>query len=126
MDHKPEPKRPKTEDSSAVAKPTTITDPNNVIYTDSNGVKYQIWPPPPGVRLRSAQVNCMTYTDDKGVEREIYLPQGTAHTAWDHLENERWEELEKFEEYAGQGYTEEDFKRWEERSCKPIEKEEEK
>ena len=49
---------------------------------------------------RSVQPNSMTYTDDKGVEHNIYLPRGTALTAFDHLENERWDELAKFEPYS--------------------------
>ncbi|KAH7629790.1 hypothetical protein B0T09DRAFT_264841 [Sordaria sp. MPI-SDFR-AT-0083] len=92
-----------------------ITDPNNVVYTDDKGVQHKIWLPPPGTRIPSAQPNCLSYTDDKGVERSIYLPQGTMHTAWDHLENERWDELAKFEPYTDQGYTEDDFKASEER-----------
>ncbi|KAJ4417020.1 hypothetical protein N0V85_002037 [Neurospora sp. IMI 360204] len=92
-----------------------ITDPNNVVYTDDKGVQHKIWLPPPGTRIPGAQPNCLWYTDNKGVERSIYLPQGTMHTAWDHLENERWDELAKFEPYTDQGYTEDDFKASEER-----------
>ncbi|KAH7630370.1 hypothetical protein B0T09DRAFT_147543 [Sordaria sp. MPI-SDFR-AT-0083] len=119
-------------------RPTPITDPNNVIYTDENGVQHKVCLPPPGTRLRTAAPNEMTYTDDKGVRHSIYLPQGTMHAACDHLENERWDELAKFEPYseytpsrflnhfpldervlmylskADQGYTDEDFKKWEE------------
>ncbi|KAK3491227.1 uncharacterized protein B0T23DRAFT_397241 [Neurospora hispaniola] len=94
---------------------TKITDPNNVFYTDENGVKYRVCLPRSGEHLKTAEANFMSYTDDKGVYKEIYLPQGTVKTAWDHLENERWDELAKFEPYTGQGYTEDDFKAFEER-----------
>ena len=43
----------------------------------------------------------MQYTDDKGVEHSIYLPQGTMHAAYEHLQNKRWAELAKFEPYSG-------------------------
>ena len=56
---------------------------------------------PVGPPIRSAQPNNMTYTDDKGVEHSIYLPQGTMHAAYEHLVNERWDELAKFEPYSG-------------------------
>lgn len=115
---------------------TKITDPNNVFYTDENGVKYRVCLPRSGEHLKTADANFMSYTDDKGVYKEIYLPQGTVKTAWDHLENERWDELAKFEPYskyqylptsstsdrlvlmdlvADQEYTEDDFKAFEER-----------
>ncbi|KAK3947064.1 hypothetical protein QBC32DRAFT_355565 [Pseudoneurospora amorphoporcata] len=61
--------------------------------------------------IESAEPNNLQYTDDEGVARSIYLPQGTMHTAWDHLENERWDELAKYEPYTDQGYTKEDFKK---------------
>ena len=77
-----------------------ITDPNNVFYTDDKGVKHRVWLPPAGTRLKTADANFMSYTDDKGGYKEIYLPQGTVKTAWDHLENERWDELAKFEPYS--------------------------
>ncbi|KAK3493819.1 hypothetical protein B0T13DRAFT_474575 [Neurospora crassa] len=60
--------------------------------------------------IQTAQPNNMVYTDDKGVQHSIYLPQGTLHTASDHLQNKRWDELAKFEPYTNQGYTEEDFR----------------
>lgn len=82
-------------------QPTSTLDrANQVIYhTDEHGVQHKICLPPPGT-MRSAEPNAMDYTDDKGVKREIYLPQGTMHAAWDHLQNERWDELDKFEEYS--------------------------
>ncbi|KAI1381999.1 hypothetical protein F4677DRAFT_439803 [Hypoxylon crocopeplum] len=60
--------------------------------------------------IQSAAPNNMKYRDDKGVEHSIYLPQGTMHTAWEHLQKKRWDELAKFAPYANQGYTEDDFK----------------
>ncbi|EFX00373.1 hypothetical protein CMQ_7375 [Grosmannia clavigera kw1407] len=62
--------------------------------------------------IRGAQPNCLGYTDDKGIEHSIYLPQGTMHAAYDHLENKRWDELAKFAPYTGQGYKDEDFKHY--------------
>lgn len=51
--------------------------------------------------MRSAQCNSLNYTDNRGVEREIYLPQGTMHEAWEHVQHERWGELERFDDYGG-------------------------
>ncbi len=49
---------------------------------------------------KRVHVNWMSYEDKDGTPREIYLPRGTAETAWDHLMNERWDELAKFETYS--------------------------
>lgn len=46
------------------------------------------------------EANVMVYTDDEGVQREIYLPKDTGPLAWDHLENERWDELAKYETHS--------------------------
>ncbi|CAK7236724.1 hypothetical protein SBRCBS47491_009735 [Sporothrix bragantina] len=59
---------------------------------------------------RSVQPNCMAYTDDKGVQHRIYLPQGSLKTASDLLLSKRWDELAKYEPYTNQGYKEEDYK----------------
>ncbi|KAK1775401.1 hypothetical protein QBC45DRAFT_246185 [Copromyces sp. CBS 386.78] len=64
--------------------------------------------------IRTVEPNNMHYTDEKGVEHSIYLPQGTMHTACEHLQNKQWDELAKFEPYTNQGYTEDDFKAYEE------------
>jgi len=56
---------------------------------------------PSGTPIRTAEPNNMQYTDDKGVEHSIYLPQGTMHAAYEHLQNKRWAELAKFEPYSG-------------------------
>lgn len=50
--------------------------------------------------IRTAEPNKMHYTDVRGVEHNIYLPQGTMHTAYGHLQNKRWDELAKFEPYS--------------------------
>ena len=50
--------------------------------------------------MRSAQPNNLGYKDGDGIERSIYLPQGTMNQAWDHLEKERWDELAKSEPYG--------------------------
>lgn len=50
--------------------------------------------------IRSAAPNNMEYEDDNGVYHSIYLPQGTMHTAWEHLQNKRWDELAKFAAYS--------------------------
>ncbi|KAI2616110.1 hypothetical protein GGR54DRAFT_641919 [Hypoxylon sp. NC1633] len=52
----------------------------------------------------------MFYRDDNGVEHSIYLPQGTMHKAWEHLQKKEWDELAKFAPYTNQGYSESDFK----------------
>lgn len=83
------------------------------------------------VAKKGAQPNNMAYKDGSGAYRSVYLPQGTMYIAWDHLENERWDELAKFEPYsesklflhinrplltsprlyiANQGYSETDFR----------------
>ncbi|KAI2611691.1 uncharacterized protein GGS25DRAFT_520002 [Hypoxylon fragiforme] len=69
--------------------------------------------PKPAGSIPSAAPNNLAYTDDKGVEHSIYLPQGTMQTAWDHLQNKRWDELAKYAPYTNQGYSEGDFKKGE-------------
>ena len=47
----------------------------------------------------------MQYTDDKGVEHSIYLPQGTMHKACEYLQNKQWDELaSEFEPYSKSKY----------------------
>ncbi|KAI0154597.1 hypothetical protein GGR57DRAFT_106428 [Xylariaceae sp. FL1272] len=70
---------------------------------------------PPGP-LKTAQPNNMEYQDGDGVWHSIYMPQGTMKAACDHYQNQRWDELAKFEPYTDQEYTEEDFKKYEERN----------
>jgi len=62
--------------------------------------------------IPTADPNNLLYKDGDGIERSIYLPQGTMHQAWDHLVNERWDELAKYEPYVNQGYKDSDFKKW--------------
>jgi hypothetical protein len=50
--------------------------------------------------IPTADPNNLLYKDGDGIERSIYLPQGTMHQAWDHLVNERWDELAKYEPYG--------------------------
>lgn len=51
--------------------------------------------------IKSCQeANVVFYTDAEGLQREIYVPPGTLGTAWGHVENERWDELAKFEDYG--------------------------
>ncbi|CAK7198044.1 hypothetical protein SEUCBS139899_000702 [Sporothrix eucalyptigena] len=59
---------------------------------------------------RSVEPNCMAYTDDKGVQHRIYMPQGTAKRAGQLLMSKQWDELAKFEPYTNQGYKESDYK----------------
>lgn len=47
--------------------------------------------------ISSRQPNSMGYQTPSGAWRDIYLPRGTMHAAWDALLNERWDELEKYE-----------------------------
>ncbi|KAI0181271.1 hypothetical protein GGR52DRAFT_567506 [Hypoxylon sp. FL1284] len=60
--------------------------------------------------IRSNPPNNLIYYDDDGVEHSIYLPPGTMHEAWDHVQNKRWGELAKFAPYTDQEYSESDFK----------------
>ncbi|KAI1733988.1 hypothetical protein F4680DRAFT_439694 [Xylaria scruposa] len=87
-------------------------EPNTILFRGEDGVEHTIKLPPGP--YRTAAPNSMEFTDNNGVHRSIYLPQGTIDEAWDHLENERWDELAKFEPYTDQGYTEEDFKKYQE------------
>ncbi|KAI0859739.1 hypothetical protein F4860DRAFT_481327 [Xylaria cubensis] len=96
-------------------------EPNTILVRDEDGFEHTIKLPPGP--YRTAAPNNMEYTDNNGVPRSIYLPQGTMEEAWDHLENERWDELDKFEPYTNQGYTEEDFKKWRELKNKKYGKE---
>lgn len=53
--------------------------------------------PPP---TRSRQPNTMVYTDENEKVREIWLPKGTMHEAWELLQKEDWDELKKFEDWS--------------------------
>lgn len=48
----------------------------------------------------SGQCNTMSYTDGNGLEREIWLPKGTMHRAQELLQQEKWDELAKFEDWS--------------------------
>lgn len=47
-----------------------------------------------------ARLNSLSYADQNGIQRDIYLPPGTVETAWDHAQNNRWAELAKFETFS--------------------------
>ncbi|KAI1278173.1 hypothetical protein F5Y07DRAFT_360959 [Xylaria sp. FL0933] len=95
-------------------------EPNTILVRGEDGVEYTIKIPPGP--YRTAAPNNLEYTDNTGVHRSIYLPQGTMEQAWDHLENERWDELAKFEPYTNQGYTEDDFRKYRELQDKKYNK----
>lgn len=69
-------------------------EPNTIIFRGEDGVEQTIKLPTGSLPV--AALNNMEYEDNNGVKHSIYLPQGTVHAAWDHLENERWDELAKF------------------------------
>ncbi|KAJ8107498.1 hypothetical protein ONZ43_g6715 [Nemania bipapillata] len=96
------------------------TEPNTVIFRGEDGVTHTI--KLPEGPMRAAAPNNMEYEDNNGVKHSIYLPQGTVDEAWDHLENERWDELAKFAPYTNQGCTEDDFKKFAELQAKKYPK----
>ncbi|KAL2067644.1 hypothetical protein VTL71DRAFT_15740 [Oculimacula yallundae] len=49
----------------------------------------------------------MSYTNDAGVLRQIWMPKGTATTAGQLFEKKDWKALEKWPTYADQGYKDE-------------------
>ncbi|KAI0974691.1 hypothetical protein F4678DRAFT_420521, partial [Xylaria arbuscula] len=87
-------------------------EPHTILFRGEDGVEYtfKILPLP----YTTASLNNMEYTDNNGVFRSIYLPPGTVHQAWDHLENERWDELAKFAPFTNQRDTEDDSKKFRE------------
>ncbi|KAI1147716.1 hypothetical protein F4825DRAFT_436468 [Nemania diffusa] len=87
-------------------------EPNTIIFRGEDGVEQTIKLPTGSLPV--AALNNMEYEDNNGVKHSIYLPQGTVHAAWDHLENERWDELAKFAPFPDQGYTDDDFKKFRE------------
>jgi hypothetical protein len=52
------------------------------------------------VPTRSVECNMMSYIDDKGVRKEIWMPKGTADTASKHLKKKNWDALAKFPEWS--------------------------
>ncbi|KAL1895417.1 hypothetical protein Sste5346_005223 [Sporothrix stenoceras] len=59
---------------------------------------------------RSVEANCLSYTDDAGVQHRIYLRQGELQRASQLYEDKNWAELAKYEPYTNQGYKESDYK----------------
>jgi len=66
---------------------------------------------------RSVECNAMSYTDDSGVLRQIWMPKGTMKTACRYFEKEDWKALAKWPVYADQGYADEGEAEEEERKA---------
>jgi len=58
---------------------------------------------------KTVQPNMMSYTDDKGIVRQIHLPTGLYQKAVDHLTKNEYDELAKFPKWEYQKYTEADY-----------------
>ncbi|KAH7309999.1 hypothetical protein BKA65DRAFT_519269 [Rhexocercosporidium sp. MPI-PUGE-AT-0058] len=98
-----------------MSSPSTIPEPyqppestqNESMTWEELRKKYPQLPEQIPRPTRSVECNSMGYTDDKGVERQIWIPKGTLQAACKHFDMKNWNALAKWPTYVDQGYADE-------------------